>query len=156
MCSKIYFSFIVFLIFCGIVGCSTDGDKTLEGVEALKQTISKYQNAVNNHDIAAYMDLFMDDVLWASSNAPVARSKAELQKYIQSSFDKAIFNIKITPLEIKLIDNFAYIIGDAKGIVKSKNMDQENPLQITVIWIFQKRIDEWKIFRQISTNNKTN
>ncbi len=133
-----------------VVPTATPATATEEDVAAVTNVItSGYQGAVNSHDAAAYVDLFMDDVLWAPPNAPNASSKEAIQTAVQGLFDTFSFEVELTPDEVEVMGDFAYVLGQVKGNLTPRSGDPVRPIHFTALWLLRKGPDGWKISRQV-------
>jgi uncharacterized protein (TIGR02246 family) len=136
-----------------VVPVATPAAADEQDMAAIKEVItSGYQGAVNSHDAAAYAGLFADDVLWAPPNAPNATSKEAIQSAVQGLFDTFTFEVEVTPDEVEVMGDFAYVIGQAKGNLTPRNGDPVRPIHFQILWLLRKGPDGWKIARQIWNN----
>ena len=135
------------------VPAATPATATAEDVAAVENVItSSYQGAVNSHDAAAYANLYLDDVLWAPPNAPNASSKEAIQTAVQGLFDTFSFEVELTPDEVEVMGDFAYVLGQAQGNLTPRNGDPVRPIHFMMLWLLKKQPDGWKIARQVWNN----
>jgi len=144
-----YCSILIVLILSMFLGCSTGGNNTQDVEAVRKVTCIDYATAVNNHDTAAYTNLFTDDVYWAPPNSPVCRSKDEIINNLEPRFEKFIFHIELTPVEIEVMGTFAYSIAEAAVTLKPRDGSPDIFLEAAAIYLLKKQADGWKIFRQV-------
>ena len=136
-----------------VVPVVTPATPSEEDVAAVRDVItSGYQGAVDSHDAAAYADLFQDDVLWAPPNAPNATDKETIQSAVQGLFDTFEFEVEITPDEVEVMGDFAYVLGQVTGNLTPRNGDPVRPIHFQMLWLLREGPDGWKISRQVWNN----
>jgi uncharacterized protein (TIGR02246 family) len=136
-----------------VVPVATPAAADEEDVASVTDLIaSGYQDAVNSHDSAAYAALFADDVVWAPPNAPNATDKETIQSAVQGLFDTFEFEVEITPDEVEVMGDFAYVLGQVTGNLTPRNGDPVRPIHFQILWLLRKGPDGWKIARQVWNN----
>ena len=144
---------IIKIILALIVSCTACKTSIKQEQEAVMNFITyNYPDALNKQDTAAYAALFCNDVIWASPNALTAKTKAEIKKRIQSRIEKFEMKIVTRPYEVKVIDNFAYVIGEADLQLIPKDSSQTKNAYFTAIWLLKKQKNEWRISRLLFNN----
>jgi uncharacterized protein (TIGR02246 family) len=122
-------------------------------VSIIRHLLSEtYGSLVMAGDSAGYAELYAEDVLWAPPNGPDQTSKEGIRNAIQGLFDKFSFEVDPQPEEIKVIGNFAYVVGTVDGKLTPEDGSAPIPIKFRIFWLLQKEKGEWEISRQIWNN----
>lgn len=146
--------FLYFALFVLFFSCTGGENESVQvdnekDIAAIKEIIKLYQDAVNNADVATYVDNFAEDVFWAPPNSPIAKSKMEIQNGISKSFNRAKIDLQADSTELKSFGDHAYAIFSGKVTFCSKTEGDTAVLQPACIMLFKKTDGEWKISRQV-------
>jgi len=129
--------------------CENEKKQEEKDIKAIKELQVKYELAVAEGNVTAYVNLFTDDIIWAQPNAPVAKSKAEIRERVQPIMENFIIQTDESAFEIIVEDDFAYAMSDVTGTFTQKSDGMVIPVSNTVLQIFRKEKEGWRISRQI-------
>jgi uncharacterized protein (TIGR02246 family) len=129
--------------------CQNEKKQTEKDVDAIKELLKKYEKAAAEGDVVAYANLFTEDAVWAPPNAPVAKSKAEIQQRVQPIMQMLWAELEEPASELKVIGEFAYVWSDVTGTFIQKSDSLVIPISNTALRILRKENGEWKISHQI-------
>jgi uncharacterized protein (TIGR02246 family) len=118
-------------------------------ITEIKELLKKYEKVAAEGDVVAYANLFTENAIWAPPNAPVAKSKAEIQQRIQPIMEMLWAELEEPASELQVIGEFAYVWSDVTGKFIQKSDSLVIPISNTALRILQKENGEWKISRQI-------
>ena len=136
--------------------CQNEKKQEAKDIAEIKELLKKYEKAAAEGDAVAYANLFTEDAVWAPPNAPVAKSKAEIQQRVQPILKMLWAELEEPASEIKVIDDFAFVWSDVTGKFIQKSDSLVIPISNTALRILQKENGEWKISRQIYNSKNPN
>ena len=88
-------------------------------------------------------------MLGSRSPNPNISCKEAIRSAVQGLFDTFSFEVELTPDEIEVMGDFAYVLGQVTGNPTPRSGDPGRPIHFTAIWLLRKGPDGWKISRQV-------
>src|SRR4051812_16326122 len=122
--------------------------------DSLIDVISKYQEAVNAGDIAAYAALFTANAIWMPPDAPNRVGIHAISEAQGANFKKFKFELTLTPSESKLTgDDSGYVISTVRGVLMPILPGEVVHIYFTALFLLNLQHDhKWRIARQIWNN----
>ena len=113
----------------------------------LKNTIS-FSQAYMRGDAKAVSNFYTQDGKIFPSNSDIISGHTALEKHWTLPEGVKVLHHKVTPSEIKIIDNYAYDFGYYEGKSLSKE-NKEQPFKGKYVIVWKKVGDDWKIYLDI-------
>jgi len=118
----------------------------------IRELISDYQIALNNEEIEKIPTLYSDQAIFMPPEIPAINGVEEIvhtYEYLFSQFD---FELEFDIKEVVISENFAYVISNSEGTIKSSETEEDSKNQ--EIFILIKEKDDWKISRYMFNSLK--
>jgi len=118
----------------------------------IRELIFAYQNTLNNEEIEKIPTLYSDQAIFMPPEIPAINGVKEITltyEYLFSQFD---FELEFDIKEVVISENFAYVISNSEGTIKSSETEEASKNQ--EIFILIKEGDDWKISRYIFNSLK--
>ncbi|MDH3570094.1 MAG: nuclear transport factor 2 family protein [Gemmatimonadota bacterium] len=144
---------IVALVLTGLA-C---GDRAEPGAiddSAIRELISTLQHVNNAGDITGWVELFTDDFVLMPANGVAVTTHEGLESTAVSSFSRYRYNITIAPVEIVVMDGWAFARTAVTGSVVP--IGDRDPIRVDAkeLLILRQQPDGgWKLARLIGNSN---
>ena len=118
----------------------------------IRELISVYQNMLNNEEIEKIPTLYSEQAIFMPPDVPAIHGVEEIgltYEYLFSQFD---FELKFDIKEVVISENFAYVLSNSEGTIKSSETEEVSKNQ--EIFILIKEKDDWKISRYMFNSLK--
>jgi len=118
----------------------------------IRELIFAYQNTLNNEEIEKIPTLYSDQAIFMPPEIPAINGVEEITltyEYLFSQFD---FELEFDIKEVVISENFAYVISNSEGTIKSSETEEDSKNQ--EIFILIKEKDNWKISRYMFNSLK--
>jgi uncharacterized protein (TIGR02246 family) len=123
--------------------------------QAIAAVLAKYQDALNQSDTNAVMNLYASDGVFMPQHFPSSVGAAAVRKAYDAVFDAITLSVKFEVAEIKqLAPDWAIARTNSAGIVKVNATGQSGPEANQELFAYQKIGAVWGIARYcFSTTN---
>jgi uncharacterized protein (TIGR02246 family) len=123
--------------------------------QAVATVLAKYQDALNQSDTDAVMELYASDGVFMPQNSPSSIGAKAVRKAYDTAFNTIKLTVKFNVAEvIELSPNWAFARTDSAGTVKVLATGEGGPEANQELFLFQKIDGAWKIARYcFSTTN---
>ncbi|MBE9230411.1 SgcJ/EcaC family oxidoreductase [Cuspidothrix issatschenkoi LEGE 03284] len=122
---------------------SKDADK-------IKMLFEKtYAMNLKTGDVNTYMTLFTKDAVWIPPGRPDKVGPKDIGEAFANQASAVNIDAVLTADEIKVMGNFAYIIGTSVAKISPKDGSPTINARFRVLWLMQKEQGKWKIAREI-------
>jgi len=123
--------------------------------QAIAAVLTKYQDALNQSDTNAVMNLYASDGVFMPQHFPSGVGAAAVRRAYDAVFDAITLTVKFEVAEIKQIaPDWAIARTNSAGKVRVTATGQGGPEANQELFAFQKIGDDWKIARYcFSTTN---
>ena len=123
--------------------------------KAIATVLSKYEDALNQSDTAAVMNLYAPDGVFMPQHFPSSVGADAVRKAYDGVFRAITLTVKFAIAEIKQVgSDWAFARTNSAGTVKVNATGQSNPEANQELFVFQKVGNDWKIARYcFSTTN---
>ncbi len=71
----------------------------------------------------------------------------------QGLYDKFSFQVELTPHEVEVMGEFAYVVDQVKGNLTPKRGGTANLIHLPIGWLLKKQTNACQTFRQLWNNN---
>lgn len=122
---------------------------------AIRALLDRTADATNAGDVAGWVELFADDAVYLPDNSPPVTSRNDLERVAVSAFGRYRNNIRIDPVEIVLLGEWAFAQAHVTGNAVPRG--DGNPLVVDrkEIVLFRRQADgSWRIARLIGNSNR--
>jgi uncharacterized protein (TIGR02246 family) len=133
--------------------CS-DGKLTLEGntmnadEKAIGSVLAKYQDALNQSNTNAVMELYALDGVFMPQNSPSSIGEQAVRRAYDAVFDAIMLSVKFDVAEIRqLAPEWAFARTNSAGRVKVKATGETAAEANQELFVLQKIGGDWKIAR---------
>ena len=123
--------------------------------KAIATVLSKYEDALNQSDTAAVMNLYAPDGVFMPQHFPSSVGADAVRKAYDGVFRAITLTVKFAIAEIKQVgSDWAFARTNSAGTVKVNATGQSSPEANQELFVFQKVGNDWKIARYcFSTTN---
>jgi len=123
--------------------------------KAIATVLSKYEDALNQSDTAAVMNLYAPDGVFMPQHFPSSVGADAVRKAYDGVFRAITLTVKFAIAEIKQVgSDWAFARTNSAGTVKGNATGQSSPEANQELFVFQKVGNDWKIARYcFSTTN---
>jgi ketosteroid isomerase-like protein len=136
-----------------VFGCQQKVD-TQADVEAIEVFIQRIAEINNRGDATAWVNLFSEGAVLMPAYLPEITTHAKLEEQVKLWYDMYAINIKVDPVEIEIMGDWAFARYYATGTLSPKNGENPIPLDVKEIAIFKRQNNGgWKIYRAINNSN---
>jgi len=111
----------------------------------IRELIFEYQDVLNNEEIEKISTLYSKQAIFMPPEIPTIHGVEEIgntYEYVFSQFD---FELEFDIKEVVVSENFAYVLSNSEGTIKSSETEEASKNQ--EIFILIKEGDDWKISR---------
>ena len=115
--------------------------------QAIRQTLSRYESALNAVDTATIVNLYTDDGVQMAPDAPAAVGREAVKSAYDGTFKAISLKLKFTVDEVKLLGkNAALLRSHSAGTLKVNGTDQPaGPTAFKELFVLNKQADgQWK------------
>lgn len=115
--------------------------------QAIRQTLSRYESALNGADTAAIVDLYTNDGVQMAPDAPAAVGREAVKAAYDGTFKAISLNLKFTVDEVKMLGkNAALLRSHSAGTLKINGTEQPaGPAAFKELFVLNKQADgQWK------------
>ncbi len=136
------------------LGCGDGGETAITDDSSIRELISTLQHVNNTGDIMGWVDIFADDFVLMPANGAAVTTREGLESTAVSSFSRYRYNITITPIEIVVLDDWAFARTSVTGSVVP--VGDRNPIRVDAkeLMILRQRPDGgWRLARLIGNSN---
>jgi uncharacterized protein (TIGR02246 family) len=95
------------------------------------------------------MTLFTKDAVWIPPGGPDKVGPKDIGEAFANQASAVNIDAVLTADEIKVMGNFAYIIGTSVAKISPKDGSPTINARFRVLWLMQKEQGKWKIAREI-------
>jgi len=148
---------VMILFLFGFLSCTGTGNNidTTEDVAKIRELIRKTTEANNLGDVDAWVDLFDDNAVYMANGQPGVTTREGLEETARSGFSYGKTDIVITPDEIEVLGDWAFIRSHVKGTFSPFNDESPFPIDMKQIVLYRRQADgNWKIARLIGNSNR--
>jgi len=111
---------------------------------------SVYASNVKAGNGKRYSNIYTDDALWMPPKAQDRHGQTDIEAGFRDMVKAINIEATLTAEDIQLItNNFAYVVGKARVLVRSKEGTDPKNINLRMMWIMNKHSGKWKIARQI-------
>ena len=123
--------------------------------KAVAAVLAKYQDALNQSDTDAVMELYASDGVFMPQNSPSSVGAGEVRKAYDTVFKTIKLTVKFNVAEVvEIAPNWAFARTNSAGTVKVHATGAGAPEANQELFLFQKIDGAWKIARYcFSTTN---
>ncbi len=114
---------------------------------AIRQTLQRYEEALNRADTAAIVQLYTDDGVQMAPDAPAAAGREALRSAYAGTFQAIALKLAFTVDEIQLLGKDAALLRSrSSGTLKVQGNDQPaGPAAFKELFVLRKQRDgQWK------------
>jgi uncharacterized protein (TIGR02246 family) len=124
-----------------------------EDMNAIKEVVKKYENAINNHSLQGIVNVFEVDAVVLPPNAPAVTGHAGIRgHYERITNQETSIDIALEIQELIIADDVAYVRSLNYGKVKFAD-SEESSIDSKSIMILRKTMDGWLVHWYIFNNN---
>ncbi len=116
--------------------------------QAIRQTLSRYESALNAADTATIVNLYTDDGVQMAPDAPAAVGREAVKAAYDGTFKAISLNLKFTVDEVKMLGkNAALLRSHSAGTLKINGTEQPaGPAAFKELFVLNKQADgQWKL-----------
>ena len=116
-------------------------------IQAIKEILVKWDDALNSGDANAILNLLTEDVILLNPDGPITEGKKACKASISADFEKRSFaNSKTVVVEVRLAGDRAYSRGTWSGTITPKDGGDSFQESGRLIDIFERQPDgSWKV-----------
>lgn len=146
---------IVPLLLAGIA-CSGKAPTPDADTLAIRALLDRSADANNAGDVAGWVELFADDAVYMPDNSPPITTRDDLERVAVSGFGRYRNNIRIEPVEIVLLGDWAFAQAHVTGSAVPRGDGNPVVVDMKEIALFRRQPDgSWRIARLIANSNRT-
>jgi len=145
---------IVPLLLAGLA-CAGEAPTPDADTLAIRALLDRSADATNAGDVAGWLELFAADAVYMPDNSPPVTTGNDLERIAVSAFGRYRNNIRIEPVEIVLLGDWAFAQVRVTGNAVPRG--DGNPLVVDrkEIALFRRQPDgSWRIARLIGNSNR--
>jgi uncharacterized protein (TIGR02246 family) len=116
--------------------------------EKIREKVREFSAAYMNADAAAIASMYTTDAKIFPGNSDIISGRAAIEQRWQFAEGVKDLYHKITPSEIRIINNYAYDYGYYEGSTTNKK-GKTSSFQGKYVIVWRKEIGEWKIYLDI-------
>lgn len=122
-------------------------------MNAIKEVVKKYENAINNHSLEGIVEVFDVDAVVLPPNAPAVTGHAGIREhYKRITHQGTAIEITLEIQELIISDDVAYVHSLNYGKVKFADSD-ESSIDSKSMMILRKTMDGWLTHWYIFNSN---
>lgn len=143
----------VALVLTGLA-CGERGEPAVTDDATIRELIGTLQHVNNTGDIMGWVELFADDFVLMPANGAAVTTREGLESTAVSAFSRYRFNITIVPVEIVVLDGWAFARTAVTGSVVP--IGDRNPIRVDakeLLILRQQPNGGWKLARLIGNSN---
>jgi uncharacterized protein (TIGR02246 family) len=145
---------IVLLLLTGLACAEKEPPPDADSL-AIRALIERSTDVNNAGDIAGWVELFADDAVYMPDNSPPITTRDDLERIAVSSFGRYRHNIRIEPVEIVLLGDWAFAQAHVTGNAVPRGDGNPVVVDMKEIALFRRQADgSWKIARLIANSNR--
>ena len=115
--------------------------------QAVRETLSAYQNALNAADVRAIVGLYTEDAVFMPSAGPTAEGREAVEGTYAHILGMINLSIEFQIDSIELYDDIAIARTISSGVVTVLANNAKAPEQNRELFIFKRSGDRWLIHR---------
>ena len=108
-----------------------------------------YATNLKTGDVKTYMALFTNDAVWIPPGGLDQVGPKAIGEAFANQANAVNIDAVLTADEIKVMGNFAYIIGTSVAKISPKDGSPTMNAKFRVLWLMRKEQGKWKIAREI-------
>jgi uncharacterized protein (TIGR02246 family) len=146
---------LILIVPIGLLACGGDAPDTTADVAAIRAFIDNATDINNAGDIAGWVDLFAEDMVFMPDGQPAITTRDALEGSAVSHFSRYRPNIRITADEIQIMGDWAFARTTVTGTLTPHG--NGNPLQVDrkEIAVYRRQTDgRWKLARLIANSSR--
>jgi uncharacterized protein (TIGR02246 family) len=117
---------------------NTDQDE-----RAIRQTLSRYESALNAADTASVVNLYTPDGVQMAPDAPAAEGRAAVTAAYDELFKAVALQLSFTVDEVSVLNKTtAYLRSHSSGVVRVNG--SEHPAAFKELFLLRKQAGQWK------------
>ena len=126
-----------------------------ENEEAIAAVLANYQDALNQSDTGAVMNLYASDGVFMPQHSPSSVGADAIRKAYDAVFNAITLDVDFKVAEIRqIVPDWAFARTNSAGTVKVKATGEGGPEANQELFVFQRIDGTWKIARYcFSTTN---
>jgi uncharacterized protein (TIGR02246 family) len=145
---------IVPLLLAGLA-CAGEAPTPDADTLAIRALLERSADANNAGDIAGWVALFADDAVYMPDNSPPITTRNDLERVAVSGFGRYRNNIRIEPVEIVLLGDWAFAQAHVTGNAVPRGSGNPVVVDRKEIVLFRRQADgNWRIARLIGNSNR--
>ena len=146
---------IIPLLLAGIA-CAGEEPTPSADTLAIRALLERSADANNAGDVAGWVELFADDAVYMPDNSPPITTRDDLERVAVSGFGRYRNNIRIEPVEIVLLGDWAFAQVHVTGNAVPRGDGNPVVVDMKEIALFRRQADgTWKIARLIGNSNRS-
>ena len=123
------------------------GNKDADKIKMLFE--KTYATNLKTGDVNTYMNLFTQDAVWIPPGGLDKVGPKQIGEAFANQASAVNIDAVLTADEIKVMGNFAYIIGTSVAKISPKDGSPTINAKFRVLWLMRKEQGKWKIAREI-------
>lgn len=115
--------------------------------QVIRQTLTRYESALNTSDTATIVDLYAKDGVQMAPDAPAAVGRDAVKAAYEGTFKAIALNLKFTVDEVKMLGKTSALVrSHSVGTLKVNGIDQPaGPAAFKELFVLNKQADgQWK------------
>lgn len=122
---------------------------------AIDRLIRQAEDANNRGNIDAWVGLFEDQAVYMPPGSPEVTTTAGLREAAAAGFSSFAAAIRITPIELRVLGDWAFARSAVSGSVTPKRGGTSIPIDIKQLVVYHRQPDgTWRIARLINNSNR--
>lgn len=133
----------------------TPGDRDASDDEAaIRELIRRTAAANNAADTVGWVALFEDGAVYMAPGMPAVTGRADLLDVAAAGFGPYAAAVEITPIEIAIINDWAFARSQVTGTVTPRAGGEAIPVDVKQLVLYHRQPDgSWRIARLIMNSN---
>lgn len=115
--------------------------------QAIRQTLTRYESALNTSDTATIVDLYAKDGVQMAPDAPAAVGRDAVKAAYEGTFKAIALRLKFTVDEVKVLGKTSALVrSHSAGTLKVNGIEQPaGPAAFKELFVLNKQADgQWK------------
>ena len=143
------------LVLLATVACGRKAPPPDADTVAVRALLDRSADVENAGDIAGWVDLFAPDAVYMPDNSPPITTRDDLERVAVSSFSRYRHNVRLEPVEVLLLGDWAFARATVTGSAVPKGDGNPVVIDRNAVLLCRRQADgNWRIARLIENSNR--